>query len=148
MTHTADYDCDKWQTSPLVREGAPHRQTRNFPTVPKIWSWAPDGARRTDWLTDCRSWRDFDKHCLVIEIISNGPNRVGVSPLLHLRTITDPVSEMCFLALWEYGTMDKVQKPCNSIHGEFGSRRNFKRNVITFKWWFNDLRQYLTIAHL
>jgi hypothetical protein len=30
--------------------------------------------------------------------LSKGPNRVGVSPLPHLRTETDPVSEtLCFL---------------------------------------------------
>jgi hypothetical protein len=29
---------DKWQTQPLVREGAPYQQTRNSLTVMKIWS--------------------------------------------------------------------------------------------------------------
>jgi hypothetical protein len=52
MTHIAGYNCDKWQTRPLVREGAPHRQTRNCPTVSKTWSGAPDGARHQDGLTD------------------------------------------------------------------------------------------------
>jgi hypothetical protein len=35
---------DKWQTRPLVREGAPYQQTRNRLTVMKIWSYAPDGC--------------------------------------------------------------------------------------------------------
>jgi hypothetical protein len=34
----------KRQTHPLVREGAPHQQTRNCLTVTKIWSWASDGG--------------------------------------------------------------------------------------------------------
>jgi hypothetical protein len=44
----------KRQTRPLVREGAPHQQTRNCLTVIKIWSYAPNGcfiARQTGWLT-------------------------------------------------------------------------------------------------
>jgi hypothetical protein len=40
----------KRQTRPLVREDAPHQQTRNCLTVLKIWSWAPDGARHEDRL--------------------------------------------------------------------------------------------------
>jgi hypothetical protein len=32
----------KWQTCPLIREGAPHQQTHICLTVIKIWSWAPD----------------------------------------------------------------------------------------------------------
>jgi hypothetical protein len=35
---------DKWQTRPLVREGAPYQQTRNRLTVIKIWSKALDGC--------------------------------------------------------------------------------------------------------
>jgi hypothetical protein len=34
----------KRQTCPLIRERAPHQQTRNRLTVIKIWSWAPDGC--------------------------------------------------------------------------------------------------------
>jgi hypothetical protein len=44
----------KRQNRPVVREGAPHPQTRNCLTVIKIWSWAPDGcltARQTGRLT-------------------------------------------------------------------------------------------------
>jgi hypothetical protein len=38
---------------PLVREGAPpKKQNRNSQTVKNIWSWAPDGARHQDLLTD------------------------------------------------------------------------------------------------
>jgi hypothetical protein len=42
----------KRQTRPLVREGAPQEQDRNCQTVINIWSWAPDGARNQDLLTD------------------------------------------------------------------------------------------------
>jgi hypothetical protein len=42
----------KRQTGPLVREGAPQKQDRNYQTVINIWSWAPDGARHQDLLTD------------------------------------------------------------------------------------------------
>jgi hypothetical protein len=46
---------DKWQTRPLVREGAPYGQDCNFQWKINIWSWAPDGAwhqdRQTDWLS-------------------------------------------------------------------------------------------------
>jgi hypothetical protein len=44
----------KGQTRPLVREGAPHQQTRDCLTVIKIRSWARDGCltpRRTGRLT-------------------------------------------------------------------------------------------------
>jgi hypothetical protein len=34
----------KRRTGPLVRESAPHEQTRNCLTVIRIWSWAPDGC--------------------------------------------------------------------------------------------------------
>jgi hypothetical protein len=44
------------QTRPLVRELAPQGQDSNSQTESNIWSWAPDGARHqdrlTDWLTD------------------------------------------------------------------------------------------------
>jgi hypothetical protein len=48
-------DNDKWQTRPLVRRGALLRQARNCHTVSNIWSWAPDGARHQDKLTDWSS---------------------------------------------------------------------------------------------
>jgi hypothetical protein len=38
-------DYDKWQTRPLVREGAPNLQDRNFLYIINIWSWATDGAQ-------------------------------------------------------------------------------------------------------
>jgi hypothetical protein len=61
---TADDDSDKWQTRPLVREGALQRQDSNCETVTNIWSWAPNGARHqnrlTDWLTDYQLKCDFD----------------------------------------------------------------------------------------
>jgi hypothetical protein len=44
------------QTRPLVREGDPQKQDSNCQTVINNWSWAPDGVRHqdllTDWLTD------------------------------------------------------------------------------------------------
>jgi hypothetical protein len=42
----------KWQTRPLVREGAPQKEDRNCQTIINIWSWAPDGARHEDLLID------------------------------------------------------------------------------------------------
>jgi hypothetical protein len=42
------------KTHPLLREGAPHQQTRNCLTVIKLWSYAPDGCfitRQTGWVT-------------------------------------------------------------------------------------------------
>jgi hypothetical protein len=48
MACTADFDRDKLQTRPLIREGAPRRQNRNSLTVTKIWFWAPDGASHQD----------------------------------------------------------------------------------------------------
>jgi hypothetical protein len=51
---------DKWQTLPLVREGAPYGQDCNFQWKINIWSWAPDGARHQDGLTDCQSQSDSD----------------------------------------------------------------------------------------
>jgi hypothetical protein len=43
---------DKGQTCPLVRMGALQRQDPYCQAVINIWSWAPDGARHQDWLTD------------------------------------------------------------------------------------------------
>jgi hypothetical protein len=42
----------KRQTRPLVREGAHQKQDRNCQTVIYMWSWAPNGARHQDLLTD------------------------------------------------------------------------------------------------
>jgi hypothetical protein len=50
----------KQQTRPLVRESAPHVQTRNCMTAIKIWSQAPDGCfipRQTGRLTVGRNIR-------------------------------------------------------------------------------------------
>jgi hypothetical protein len=38
----------KWQTQPLVSEGAPHGQDSNFHLKSNIWLWAPAGARHHD----------------------------------------------------------------------------------------------------
>jgi hypothetical protein len=57
---TADNDSDKRQTRPLVREGAPQKQDCNCQTIINIWSWAPDGVRHQEVLTDCQSQCDFD----------------------------------------------------------------------------------------
>jgi hypothetical protein len=48
-----EFNC-KQQTRYVVRESAPHQQTRNCLTVINIWSWAPDGCltrRQTGRLT-------------------------------------------------------------------------------------------------
>jgi hypothetical protein len=51
----------KRQTRPLVREGAPQKQDSNCQTVIiNTWSWAPDGARQQDLLTDRQLQCDFD----------------------------------------------------------------------------------------
>jgi hypothetical protein len=42
----------KWQTHPLVREGAPHWQNRNCLTATKILPWAPEGDWHQYWLAD------------------------------------------------------------------------------------------------
>jgi hypothetical protein len=58
----------KRQTRPLIREGVPQKQDRNCQTVIHIWSWAPDGARHKDLLTNWPSvamWltlTDFSQH--------------------------------------------------------------------------------------
>jgi hypothetical protein len=52
MTCTADYDRDKGQTRPLVREGAPHRQNYHGLTVTKIWAWTPEEAWHQERLAD------------------------------------------------------------------------------------------------
>jgi hypothetical protein len=43
---------EKWQTRPLVREGAPYGRDSNFQARINIWSWAPAGARHQDGQTD------------------------------------------------------------------------------------------------
>jgi hypothetical protein len=42
----------KRQTRPLVREGAPQKQDLKCQRVINIWSWALDGARHQELLTD------------------------------------------------------------------------------------------------
>jgi hypothetical protein len=54
---TASSNC-KRQTHPLVREDAPHRQTRKCLMVIKLWSWTPNGcstSRKTGRLTVARN---------------------------------------------------------------------------------------------
>jgi hypothetical protein len=53
--------------------------------------------------------------------LSNGPNWVGLSCAIHLRTETDPVSETLWYFLSStYKTMDKVQnKPKSSVRQKF-----------------------------
>jgi hypothetical protein len=48
---------DKWQTRPLVREGAPHGQDSSFQTRRNIWSGLDT---KTDRLTDRQLQSDFD----------------------------------------------------------------------------------------
>jgi hypothetical protein len=44
---------DKWQTRPLMREGAPQEdKDSNSLHEKQIWSWVPEGARHQDWLAD------------------------------------------------------------------------------------------------
>jgi hypothetical protein len=51
----------KQQTHPLVREGAPHQQTHNCLTVTKSGLGPQMGLdTKTDWPTDCQSYRKFD----------------------------------------------------------------------------------------
>jgi hypothetical protein len=50
----------KRQIRPFVREGVAQKQDCNCQTVINIWSWAPDGARHQDLLTDCQSQCHFD----------------------------------------------------------------------------------------
>jgi hypothetical protein len=55
----ANSNC-KRQTLPVVRESAPHQQSRSCLTVIKTWSWAPDGffiPRQTGRLTVGRNIR-------------------------------------------------------------------------------------------
>jgi hypothetical protein len=57
---------DKWQTQPLVREGAPQRQDRNFQTTTfgqEVISGHKSQSRLdtlTYWLTDRQLQSDFD----------------------------------------------------------------------------------------
>jgi hypothetical protein len=47
----------KLDTHPLVREGAPHKETRNRETENKnlVMGSRLEPDTKTDWLTDCRS---------------------------------------------------------------------------------------------
>jgi hypothetical protein len=47
----ASYMC-KIQTRPLVRECAPKKQEHNCQTTINTWTWAPNGARHQDLMTD------------------------------------------------------------------------------------------------
>jgi hypothetical protein len=81
-------DHDKWETRPLVREGARHRQNRNCLTVTKIWSSTPEGAWHEDWLADWSSvvmwlWLDFNSTYKLDE--SQSPSWVSCGLELDVR---------------------------------------------------------------
>jgi hypothetical protein len=66
----------KKQTSPLVREGAAQKQASNCQRVINIRSWAPDGARHQDLLSDWPSvakwlWLQFSSGFSRMEAGSN-----------------------------------------------------------------------------
>jgi hypothetical protein len=85
----------KWQTRPLVREGAPYGQESNFQGRINIWSWAPDEARHQDRQTDWQSvamwlwlWLWFLCYSLLFSVIRcHGnvclPNRCLANGLPH-----------------------------------------------------------------
>jgi hypothetical protein len=58
--------------------------------------------------------------------LSNGPNWVGLSCPIHLRTETDPVSETCGLLSHTYKTMDRVQNKPNSSVQHTPSSESFQ----------------------
>jgi hypothetical protein len=63
---------------------------------------------------------------IVIEIISKGPNCVGIfSPRLHLRTETDAVSETSCFYSHKHRMMEEVQEPSNSMQLYFDLRNSF-----------------------
>jgi hypothetical protein len=75
---------DKWQTRPLVREGAPNGQDSNFNKEENIWSWAPAGARHQDRQTDWPSvvtwlwlwlWQQAFSDHTSQSVITLGPER-------------------------------------------------------------------------
>jgi hypothetical protein len=74
---------DKRQIRPLVREGAPQRKNSNSQTESNIWSWAPDGARHQDRLTDRQSQYDFDFDRRVRSYICQG-SHLDVPPSVDM----------------------------------------------------------------
>jgi hypothetical protein len=80
----------KRQTRPLVREGFPQKQDRNCQTVINIRSWAPDGTRHQDLLTDRQSQCDFDFATKQLRVLLWSVNQRATeaeeSPLLRFVT--------------------------------------------------------------
>jgi hypothetical protein len=101
------------QIRPLVREGAPQKQDRNCQTVINIWSWAPDGARHpdllTDWPTDRQSQCDFDSDLTLASVTAtltlrephnckatNSKHRQPIlSAIASARQASQPRQELC-----------------------------------------------------
>jgi hypothetical protein len=102
-------DYDKRHTRPLIREGAPNWQDRNFLYIINIWSWAPDGAQYKDRPTDWPSVVNWpyltcgfrSKDCLAKGL------RVGVG---------QPKDWGLRVGLWEVPTASTVGAPKPASH--------------------------------
>jgi hypothetical protein len=87
----------KRQTRPLVREGAPQEQYLNCQRVINIWSWAPDGARHQDLLSDWPSvvmwlwlWLELGQ-CSVVEL-----SKLVVEWVSELEDCCESVLTTCY----------------------------------------------------
>jgi hypothetical protein len=91
----------KRQTRLLVREGAPQKQDRNCQTVINILSWAPDGARYqdllTDWLTVNRNviltWSSYLRAGSSVQLYKGGREERA----LQLRVVSPAVKRRLYV---------------------------------------------------
>jgi hypothetical protein len=116
----------KRQTSPLVRDSAPHQQTRKCLTVIKIWSWVPDGCfipRQTGRLTVGRNIRLETRESVKIwsELVRGLPQFI-----------------CCELLLWEADSWARWQ--VRDPRGR-GTSTIWSRNRATASKEYNGLRR-------
>jgi hypothetical protein len=129
----------KWQTRPLVREGAPQKQDRNCQTVINIWSWAADGARHRDLLTDWPSvsmwlWLWLLPTTVQVTVVSEWQNKLRHNMLQKL-TLTVVVCISCIKVVyysevtkhvrcpWSKTTVARTLRGCEYIHVKLRSRK-------------------------
>jgi hypothetical protein len=76
----------KRQARPLFWEGAQRKQDCNCQTIINIWSWAPDGTRHQDLLTDHQSQCDFDFDCTDRRLVCSAKGRI-FNNMLYVRNV-------------------------------------------------------------
>jgi hypothetical protein len=114
----------KPQTHPLVREGTPHRQTRNCLTLTKIWSWTSGEAWHQDrlayWLSVVTT--------LTLTVTFGSPDCEWVCRQSIL------ISGGQGLQPWRVDLWERLQPASRGIYSA-GSRYQAAHSEDTADWW-------------